>query len=262
MVVLRGGPGPRACAPGADDHAARGQRRAGGGRSFVDGLAECGLLGPEPLISHGRSFTDGELDTLAGAGAKIVVSAESELGQGADPVTWRALQHGVTVAIGCDSVGSLTGDLFRQMPITLKAARGSRNRLLDAQGIVPADVPVTAADMLEIATMGGARALRLEDRIGSLTPGKQADIVLLRTDRLGMRSGAAAEQVVVLQASGRDVETVMVAGRVLKRDGCLVDVDENAVARDLARGLERVEGAFARLDLAPLRRAYDGMFAA
>ena len=60
--------------------------------------------------------------------------------------------------------------------------------------------------------MGGARALGSEHRIGSLTPGKQADLLLLRTDRIGMLSGAAPEQVAVLQGNGGDVDSGFVAG--------------------------------------------------
>ncbi len=233
-----------------------------GGASWIAGLARHGLLGPDLLLSHGQSFSGDELDLLASAGVKIVVSAESEMGQGGDPVTWRALQHGVTVAIGADSVGSVSGDLFRHMQITLKAARGSRNRLLDAQGIAPTDVATTAADMLEIATMGGARALRMEDRIGSLTPGKQADVILLARDRIGMNSGASPEQVAVLQANGADVETVLVAGCPRKRDGRLVGVDTAALGARLDRARERMEAAYDPAAIAPIWAAYRNMVSA
>lgn len=236
-----------------------GQGALSGGASWIDALARHDLLGPDLLFSHGQSFSDGELDLLAQAGVKIVVSAESELGQGGDPVTWRALQHGVTVAIGADSVGSVSGDLFRHMQFTLKSARGSRNRLLDAQGIAPTDVATTAADMLEIATMGGARALRMDDRIGSLTPGKQADIVLLGRGRIGMNSGATPEQVAVLQANGGDVETVLVAGCVRKRDGRLVDVDTARLSARLDAARGHLHAAHDPAAIAPIWAAYQNM---
>ena len=110
-----------------------GEKEPGSGST----LARDCLLGPDLLFSHGQGFTEEELDLPADAGVTIVAFAESELEQGADPVTWRALQHGAGVSIGADSIGSVSGDLFRHMQITLKAARGSRNRLLDAQGIAP-----------------------------------------------------------------------------------------------------------------------------
>ena len=232
------------------------------GVPFIDGLRKHDLLGADLLFSHGQSFSDDELDVLAGAGVKIVVSVESELGQGADPVTWRALQHGVTISLGADSVGSLSGDMFRHMQMTLKVGRGSRARLMDAAGQAPADVALTTSEMLEIATMGGARSLRLEDRIGSLTPGKQADIVLLSTNRIGMMSGAAPEQIAVLQANGGDVDTVFVAGRAVKRDGILVDVDCGAVARQLTASRERLNQACAATDIGAIWQAYGRMMGA
>ncbi len=232
------------------------------GATLVDNLRDHGLLGPDILFSHGQSFTDGELDTLAETGVKIVVSVESELGQGADPVTWRALQHGVTVSLGADSVGSLAGDMFRHMQMTLKVGRGSRARLMDQQGIAPTDVALLTRDMLEIATMGGARSLSLDDRIGSLTPGKQADIILLSRERVGMMSGAEPEQIAVLQANGRDVDTVLIAGRVLKRHGVLLDADIKAVARDLDNSRAYLDDAHGRLDTGVLWDAYNTKVAA
>ncbi len=231
------------------------------GMPFIENLRQGGLLGPDLLFSHGQSFTENELDVLADAGVKIVVSAESELGQGADPVTWRAREHGITVGLGADSVGSLSGDMFRHMQITLKAGRGSRNRILDAQGIAPIDVAMTAADMLEMTTMGGARCLNMEDRIGSLTPGKQADIILLRRDRIGMMSGARPEQIAVLQANGRDVDTVMVAGQLRKRHGQLLDVDPLSVQTELDASRTWLTEAYESVDLAPVWKGYERMIA-
>ncbi|MEM7119633.1 MAG: amidohydrolase family protein [Pseudomonadota bacterium] len=234
----------------------------GKGATLVDNLRDHDLLGPDILFSHGQSFTDEELDTLAATGVKIVVSVESELGQGADPVTWRALQHGVSVSLGADSVGSLAGDMFRHMQMTLKVGRGSRARLLDEQGIAPTDVALTSRDMLEIATMGGARSLRLDDRIGSLTPGKQADIILLSRERVGMMSGAEPEQIAVLQANGRDVDTVLIAGRVLKRHGVLLDADLKAVARSLEASRAYLDESYGHLDTGGLWDTYNTKVAA
>jgi len=233
----------------------------GSGAPLIGYLRDHGLLGPDLLISHGQSFTDEELDILAEHGVKIVVSVESELGQGADPVTWRALQHGVTVALGADSVGSLSGDMFRHMQFTLKVGRGSRARLLDQQGIAPTDVALSARDMLEIGTMGGARSLRLEDRIGSLTPDKQADIILISRDRIGLSSGAEPEQIVVLQANGADVDTVLIGGRIVKRNGVLVDVDVSALQDKLDSARERLAESYAAVDIAAIWKAYGTMVA-
>jgi cytosine/adenosine deaminase-related metal-dependent hydrolase len=215
------------------------------GVRWINALHDADLLGPDLIFSHGQSFDGGELNLLAAAGTTIAISPESEIGQGGDPITWPALEHGVNIALGADSVGSVSGDLFRQMQFALKAGRGTRARALDAQGIAPTEVLIPTAKMLEIATMGGARALGLDDRIGSLTPGKQADIALIRTDRVGLMSGAAPELIVVLKANAGDVASVFVAGKQLKRDGRLLHVDLPAIKAKLESSRDYLDTTFA-----------------
>ena len=215
------------------------------GARWIDALHDAGLLGSDLIISHGQSFDGGELDLLAAAGVTIAVSPESEIGQGGDPITWPALEHGVNIGLGVDFVGSVGGDLLRQMQIALKAGRGTRARALDAQGIAPTEVLIPTAKILEVATMGGARALGLDHRIGSLTPGKQADITLIRTNRVGLMSGATPEQIVVLQANGGDVDSVFVVGKALKRDGRLLGIDVSSIGARLYASREYLDATFA-----------------
>jgi cytosine/adenosine deaminase-related metal-dependent hydrolase len=92
---------------------------------------------------------------------------------------------------------------------------------------------LSSRQVLEFATIDGARVCGLEDRTGSLTPGKQADVVVLRCDHSNTYPIIDPVSTVVLQADTRNVETVVVAGQVLKRDGRLVDADLRH-ARDLA----------------------------
>ena len=109
--------------------------------------------------------------------------------------------------------------------------------------------------------MGGARCLRMEDRIGSLTPGKQADVILLRRDRIGMMSGAEPEQVAVLQANGRDVDTVLIAGEIRKQGGVLLEVDTQAVQAELDSSRHWLASAYRDVDLTPIWRGYERMIA-
>src|SRR5581483_1537115 len=92
---------------------------------------------------------------------------------------------------------------------------------------------LSSRDVLEFATIEGARVCGLESRTGSLTPGKQADVVLISGDDTNTYPVIDPVSTVVLQADTRNVETVFVAGRALKRDGALVDADLRR-ARDLA----------------------------
>ena len=92
-------------------------------------------------------------------------------------------------------------------------------------------LPVMTSDALEFATLQGARACGLEDRVGSLTPGKEADIILIDTDRLGLQPLNNPRGAAVMAAHPSDVDSVWVAGRQVKAGGRLVDVDLAAVRR-------------------------------
>jgi 5-methylthioadenosine/S-adenosylhomocysteine deaminase len=113
-----------------------------------------------------------------------------------------------------------------------------RSQVLQAQtGTESIDTPVSSAELLACATLGGATACMLKDEVGTLTVGKQADIVLLRTDSIHARPINDLVSAVVHNMDARNVDTVMVSGRVLKRDGNLLGVDLPALyARmDVAR---------------------------
>jgi cytosine/adenosine deaminase-related metal-dependent hydrolase len=194
--------------------------------TYVVELADAGLLGPESLIIHGPSLTDEELDRIVEADAAIAAAPENELQAGLGyPVALRATAHGAKASLGVDTVAGYRGDLFTQMRFALQAERLRRSEDLARQGLAPRSNVVTARQVLELATLGGARALRLEAELGSLTPGKQADVVLIRTDRLGLWPVVDPVSTVVTQANAADVDSVFLAGEAIKRDGKLLNVD-------------------------------------
>jgi cytosine/adenosine deaminase-related metal-dependent hydrolase len=123
--------------------------------------------------------------------------------------------------------------MFAEMRGTLEAERGLRNQLALDRGDQVTDLVPTTADVVRMATIEGARTLGMEDRIGSLTPGKQADIVLLRVDlpNLGPVNNLPAA---ITLADSENVDTVLVAGRVIKAAGRLVGHDTRAI-QDRAR---------------------------
>jgi cytosine/adenosine deaminase-related metal-dependent hydrolase len=91
--------------------------------------------------------------------------------------------------------------------------------------------PITARDVLEYATIEGARANGLDAKVGSLTPGKKADIILLRTDRMNVTPLNDPATAVVTSMDTSNVDTVMIGGRIMKRGGKLLHVDWPAVRR-------------------------------
>ena len=198
---------------------------------------------------HGSSLTDDELDAVARAGAGVSATPETELQMGmGHPVTARALSRGVAASLGIDIVSNYAGDMFAQMRLQLQAERGVEHAGRTAP---PREVGLRTRTVLELATRGGARVAGLWELVGSLTPGKQADVVLTRADGVHMVPAVDPVAALVLYANAADMDTVLVAGRVVKRGGRLVGVDWPRLAERLIRSSERVRG-FATVPIAEI----------
>lgn len=190
-----------------------------------------GLLRPDTLYVHGNSLPDSELRRIAESGAAVAITPaiEARMGHGA-PMIGRLRTHGITTGLGVDVVTSVAGDLFGVM-----RAAWLTSQLTDGPRFTP-------ADLLRLATMDGARTLGMDERIGSLAPGKQADLVLLRTDAVNLVTAPLHDPVgaVVTAAHPGNVDTVLVAGKVRKRNGKLTHpglAELLAKARETARYL-------------------------
>lgn len=229
------------------------------GRRLVAQLAEGGLLAPDLLFVHGASLDADELARLADSGAAVVSTPETELQMGMGrPVAWRARERGVRVALGVDIVSNYAGDLFAPMRLGLQAERGFRHEERIAARRSGENVPPPRVigprthEAFELATREGARALGLEEVIGSLRPGKQADVVIVRTDALHLHPANDAVAALVLYSNPSDVDTVLVAGRVVKQGGTLVGVDAAALHARLRASSERLLAAFRSVDPRPI----------
>ena len=108
--------------------------------------------------------------------------------------------------------------------------------------------------MLEYATIGGAVATRLDAKVGTLSPGKQADIILLRADMLNVMPVNDMKSAVVLNMDARNVDTVLVAGRIVKRDGKMIGVDMRQLASRLYASRDRVYAAYGKPPKSPVHR--------
>jgi cytosine/adenosine deaminase-related metal-dependent hydrolase len=220
------------------------------GRRIVGQLGADGLLAEDVLLVHGSSLTDDELDAAARAGAGISATPETELQMGmGHPVTARALSRGVPISLGIDIVSNYAGDMFAQMRLQLQAERGAVHAGRTAP---PRDVGLRTRQVLELATRGGARVAGLGRLVGSLTPGRQADVVLTRTDGVHMVPAVDPVAALVLYANAADVDTVLVGGRVVKRGGRLVGIDWPGLAARLTRSSDRVRAGFATAPLAEI----------
>jgi cytosine/adenosine deaminase-related metal-dependent hydrolase len=215
---------------------------------FTRFFAERGLLGDDQVHVHCNQMDDDEWRALAAADAKISVSPETELNMGmGNPVIGECRQYGLKPTLSCDIVALNSGDLFTPMRLALAHARSVDNAVALDGGEMPERLTYRARDALDWATINGAEALGCADRIGSITPGKQADVIVLGGSAFNQHPRADAVGTVVFQSGPRDVELVLVAGRVVKEHGELVDVDRSRLLAEAEQSassiLERVRRA-------------------
>ncbi len=207
-----------------------------GAESAERGLAflrAYGLMGPRTTYVHPNHYTDDALKEIAASGGTASVSpvVEAALGIG-HPATGRARSAGLPVALGADTVTSAPGDMFSMMRAAYVMERARPGG---------AGMGFTTRDALRMATIEGAEVAGLADTTGSLRPGKHADVVLLRADTLSMAPAHDPVGAVVLSADTSCVDTVIVGGRIVKRDGRLL------LHHDVAAVLSALTGSAARL---------------
>jgi cytosine/adenosine deaminase-related metal-dependent hydrolase len=202
--------------------------------AMVKQLNDLGLLGPDTTYIHCNYLSDEEFQLIADTGGKVSIAPTVEMAMGhGTPPTARALAHGLRPSLSIDVVTTVPGDMFTQMRFLFAQDRLQAHEAAFAAGNDEEPALLTSREVLEFATIEGARVCGIEDRTGSLTPGKQADVVVLRCDHTNTYPVIDPVSTVVLQADTRNVDTVLVAGEVLKRDGRLVGADLRR-ARDLA----------------------------
>ncbi|MBR1222494.1 amidohydrolase family protein [Bradyrhizobium sp. U87765 SZCCT0131] len=207
-------------------------------------LVEAGLIGPDHNLVHGNYIEDEELKPLVEAGASVTATVLVELhGHAADPVTLRVRAFGGLPSIGIDVEPIVTGEMFREMQAALLHARWAALRENAAAGRPPLQVmPVRSREALLWATIGNARAIGLEDQIGSITPGKKADLVMLRASDLNLFPVHDPLLSITDQAHAGNVDTVMIDGVVRKQGGRRVFPDDVLARRraELVTSVERV----------------------
>ncbi|MDP9094433.1 MAG: amidohydrolase family protein [Actinomycetota bacterium] len=189
-------------------------------RRGIAALADEGLLGPDLLFVHCCCTSDEELRMLADSGGSASVSPYIELAMPGigPPATARLVAAGVRPSLNVDAEPSSPGDLFSIMRAALLAETAARV----IAGSAPA-VTLTERDVLAFATIEGARASGIDHEIGSLTPGKAADLVILDVRQPGTASVVDSVAAVVNHGHPGAVRDVLVAGRYVKKGGRMVD---------------------------------------
>ena len=211
--------------------------RMAGRFAMVEQLDRLGLLGPDTTFIHCCYFSEHEWKRVADTGGTISIAAQVELqmGHGWPPVN-KSYQFGLRPSLSIDVVTTVPGDMFTQMRAAFGAERARVNAVAwEADTAVP-DTILTADKLLEMATINGAHVAGLEDRVGSLTPGKKADVVVIDATAINVAPIHDPVAAVTLCADVSNVEHVIVDGEFRKRDfKLLADVDRARTLVENAR---------------------------
>ena len=209
-------------------HANNSRGSAGG----IARLAERGLLGPRVQVIHAIWCSAEEIEALADSGASVSLSPYTELRIGFGfPVTAQFLEAGIPVGLSVDTPAlSGSADMFAIM----KAVQNIEN------GRAQDEFKLAARRVLELATIGGARSMGLDDQIGSLTPGKRADLITVNTRAVNLGVFSEPAHLLVEAAQPANVDTVVINGRIVKRGGVLTQVDVGEIIDEAAESFTAV----------------------
>ena len=208
------------------------------GASPITELERASLLGPDVQLVHPLLTTPEERAVLKARGVSYSTSPQLEARRSSQLGVIQLgelLEAGVKVSLSTDHIASISCDPFASIRI-LFALHSHR---------IGAKVPLTLKRLLQLATIDGAVDLGMADRAGSITPGKRADLVLVRTRDSNMAPVGDPYEAIVSLAMPANVETVIVDGRVLRRGGAFTAVDHASIvaeAREAALGLREKAG--------------------
>jgi 5-methylthioadenosine/S-adenosylhomocysteine deaminase len=190
----------------------------------VQEMGEAGLLGPDTTYIHCTTLNDTEIQMIVDTGGTVSLASPVEMmmGHGMPPIQ-KFLDRGLRPSLSVDVETNVPSDMFNQMRSVVALQRASAN--------LAGKSALTTAEVLAFATIEGARANGLDSKVGTLTPGKQADLIMLRTDRINVSPLNDAATAVVAGMDTGNVDTVLIAGRIMKRHGELLHVDWPAVKR-------------------------------
>ncbi|HET6223329.1 MAG TPA: amidohydrolase family protein [Dongiaceae bacterium] len=216
----------------------------------IDKLAAQGLLGPDLLVIHGNLISNSELERMAIAGMPLCFTPTADTQGTPADVVRRAIERGVDVVFGCDIPCTVASNTLGELRVMFNvqgyldgAMERSFSTVLGRRPPVRPGLPLlTPRRLIETATITAARVLGLGDRIGSLTPGKRADIVLVRKGPFGGSVVDDACAHVLLQTSPRDIDTVLVDGKVRMKAGVMQGFDARRAAAMVAASRKRILG--------------------
>jgi cytosine/adenosine deaminase-related metal-dependent hydrolase len=203
-------------------------------------VGKTGLYGPDTTFIHCTTLNDQEIQMIVDSGATVSLACPVEMMMGHGmPPTQRFLDRGLRPSLSVDVETNVPNDMFTQMRSVISLQHAL---LFDRRFGGEENLPrfLTSRDVLEFATIEGARANGLDRKVGTLTPGKEADVIMLRTDRVNVMPVNDPIGAVVWGMDTSNVDSVFIAGQPKKRNGQLVGVDLKRVARLAAESRDYV----------------------
>jgi 5-methylthioadenosine/S-adenosylhomocysteine deaminase len=214
--------------------------------SMLKQLDTLGLLGPDMTYIHSCYLSDEEWELVAKSRGTVSIApqVEMQMGHGWPPVA-KARSYGLRPSLSIDVVTTVPGDMFTEMRCAFAAERWrSNDSVWKSEDPLP-DETLTARDMLTMATLDGAHVVGLESKTGSLTPGKQADVVMIDGHAPAVAPVIDPVGAVVLSADTANVDTVIVGGTIRKRRGALT-ADWESARKAVQASSEYLQDALAK----------------
>ena len=199
--------------------------RPGGGmtKGGIGKLKKKGFLGPNYNVVHGCQLTDDEFQMIGDSGATVSSCPEVEMQMGhGRPAIGRIIEAGGAPSLGVDIESNISGDMFTVMRMALQYQRAEDNQKTMNTGNLPTKISIPSRAALQWATVEGARAMGLLGSTGTLTPGKQADLIMIKTSDLNLFPMNSAAETAIFQAGFSNVDTVIVGGKIVKQGGKLI----------------------------------------
>jgi 5-methylthioadenosine/S-adenosylhomocysteine deaminase len=212
------------------------------GPDDVMALGDQGLMGPDNVYIHFTNASNDQMRRIKDTGGWLSIACPIEMAMrhGTPPIQ-QALDAGIRPSLSSDVETTMAADMFTLMRsvFTLQRALLNERSIKGEKDLPPL---LSARDVIEFATLQGARTDGMETKIGTLTPGKEADIVMLRTDLPNTLPFNNAYGAIVTGMDTSNVDTVLIAGKVVKRAGKLVGVDLNRLGRQAAASRDYLVG--------------------
>lgn len=212
----------------------------------LEGLRRKGLLGPDNIFNHCTALPDAGWKILRETGVRINVCPRSDAHYGIEDGMFAmqsALRHGISPGLSVDNETSYSGDMFMEMRVAFYLQRVMGMHQQRCCGSEHHPVTLPAHSLLKAATVDGAACAGLQDKIGSLAPGKQADLILINAQDINLYPSGNAFGTVVHAAERSNVDMVMIGGRIVKRNGKVLGVDSKRLRAAIDESREHLFAA-------------------